>query len=86
MKLEEVFGSSPDPDESGDTSQLYEQINKLNKTIQNAYNSALENSLGKSKSYVLSWHCYRKPSFFMLNFFLFSGFRSCRCQTVGGHN
>ncbi|KAH9280970.1 Laminin-like protein lam-2 [Echinococcus granulosus] len=49
-KLSEVFGSGdgPDLDDSGDTSKLYEQMKKLNKTVQEAYNAVLQNSLVSS--------------------------------------
>lgn len=48
-KLSEVFGNSGglDLDDGGDTSQLYEQIKKLNKTVQEAYSAVLQNSLGR---------------------------------------
>ena len=46
-KLVDVFGGVPDPDGNNGTSQLYEQITKLNETVQNAYNAALRNSLGE---------------------------------------
>lgn len=45
-KLEGVFGSDPDSDDNDSSTQLYDQIKKLNQTIQDAYNAVLQNSLG----------------------------------------
>ena len=49
-KLDDVFGSggSDIGGNDGNTTQLYEMIDKLNKTVQDAYNAAMQNSLGKA--------------------------------------